>query len=79
MYEHVCKVYFVEAVGMDLIKIGYTVDPVKRFTAMLTMSPAPLSLLGSMWGGPRREGEIHALLDEFRVHGEWTWSPMRRS
>lgn len=71
LYQHVCKIYFVEAVGMDLVKIGYTVNPVKRFMAMLTMSPAPLSLLGSMWGGPRRETEIHAKLDEFRVHGEW--------
>ena len=38
MYEHVSKIYFIEAVGLDLIKIGYTVDPVKRFMGMLTMS-----------------------------------------
>lgn len=70
-YEHVCKIYFIEAVGMDLIKIGYTIDPVKRFMGMLTVSPAPLSLLGSIWGGPQKELEIHAKLDAYRLHGEW--------
>lgn len=71
MYEHVSKIYFIEAVGLDLIKIGYTVDPVKRFMGMLTMSPVPLSLLGTIWGGPQRELEIHALLEAHRTHGEW--------
>jgi hypothetical protein len=70
-YEHVSRIYFIEAVGMDLIKIGYTIDPVKRFMGMLTTSPAPLSLLGSIWGGPRREAEIHAQLEPYRLHGEW--------
>lgn len=70
-YEHVCRIYFIEAIGLDLIKIGYAVDPVKRFKAMLTVSPSPLSLLGSIWGGPKREAEIHAALDAHRMHGEW--------
>jgi len=71
MYEHVSRIYFIEAVSLNLIKIGYTVDPVKRFMGMLTMSPVPLSLLGSIWGGPQREAEIHAQLEPFRLHGEW--------
>jgi hypothetical protein len=71
MYERVSRLYFIEAVGLDLIKIGYTVDPVKRFIGMLTSSPVPLSLLGSTWGGPQREAEVHAQLAEFRTHGEW--------
>jgi hypothetical protein len=71
LYEHICRLYFIEAVGMDLIKIGYASDPVKRFFGMLTSSPAPLSLLGSCWGGPQRELEIHEQLAAFRLHGEW--------
>lgn len=70
-YEQLCRIYFIEAVGMGLIKIGYTIDPVKRFCSMLTSSPAPLSLLGSICGGPQREGAIHAQLEPFRMHGEW--------
>lgn len=70
-YENCCRIYFIEAVGMGLIKIGYTIDPAKRFLSMLTVSPAPLSLLGSISGGPQKELEIHAALDEHRLHGEW--------
>lgn len=70
-YEHLSKIYFIEAVGLDLIKIGYTIDPVKRFMGMLTMCPVPLSLLGSIWGGPQRELVIHEQLAEHRTHGEW--------
>ncbi len=70
-YENCCRIYFIEAVGMDLIKIGYTIDPAKRFLSMLTVSPAPLTLLGSITGGPQREGEIHAQLEAHRLHGEW--------
>jgi hypothetical protein len=70
-YENCCRIYFIEAVGMDLIKIGYTIDPAKRFLTMLTMSPAPLSLLGSLSGGPQKELEIHDKLEPQRLHGEW--------
>jgi len=70
-YENCCRIYFIEAVGMGLIKIGYTIDPAKRFMTMLTMSPAPLSLLGSISGGPQKETEIHAQLEPHRLHGEW--------
>lgn len=71
LYEEVCRIYFIEAVGLDLIKIGYTIDPVKRFFSILTMSPAPLSLLGSIAGGPQREIQIHEQLEPHRIHGEW--------
>ena len=64
-------VYFVEAVGLDLIKIGYALDLEKRFTNLMTSSPAALSLLGVLPGGPRREMEIHDQLAAHRAHGEW--------
>lgn len=70
-YENCCRIYFIEAVGMGLVKIGYTIDPAKRFMSMLTMSPAPLSLLGSITGGPEKEAEIHGKLAPHRLHGEW--------
>jgi hypothetical protein len=70
-YEACCRIYFIEAVGMNLVKIGYTIDPARRFMTMLTMSPAPLSLLGSITGGPQKEAEIHGRLEPHRLHGEW--------
>lgn len=65
------SVYFVEAVGLDMIKIGYALDLAKRFTAMMTSSPAALSLLGTLPGGPREEMELHERLAAHRAHGEW--------
>lgn len=70
-YEGACRIYFIEAVGMDRVKIGYTVNPARRFVGMLTSSPAPLSLLGCMPGGPQKEAQLHAQLAEHRLHGEW--------
>lgn len=69
--ETYCWVYFIEAVGLDLIKIGYALDLEKRFTGLMTSSPAALTLLGVMQGGPRLETQIHTDLAEHRAHGEW--------
>lgn len=69
--ENCCRVYFIEAVGHDLIKIGYALDLQKRFTGLMTASPAPLTLLGVLDGGPRLEMEIHEKLAAHRSHGEW--------
>lgn len=69
--ESLSVVYFIEAVGLDLIKIGYALDPWTRFTNMMTMSPAPLSLLGVLDGGAKLECAIHEQLAADRAHGEW--------
>jgi len=63
------EVYFVEGAG--LIKIGFAADATRRFKAMLTGSPVPLSLLASMSGGPEVEAELHIQFAEWRAHGEW--------
>jgi len=64
-----CRIYFVGC--QDLVKIGYTVDIEKRFVAMLTNSPMPLSLLASMPGGPQAETELHERFRPHWRHGEW--------
>lgn len=69
--EAASVVYFIEAVGLDLIKIGYAMDLRLRFTGMMTASPAPLTLLGTVPGGPKVEMEIHERLAGHRAHGEW--------
>lgn len=65
------RVYFIEAVGLDLVKVGYALDVAKRFTGMMTTSPAPLTLLGMLDGGPKLEAAIHEQLAAHRAHGEW--------
>lgn len=69
--ERYSQVYFIEAVGLDLIKIGYAIDLPKRFTGMMTTSPAALTLLGVLDGGPKLECALHDQLAAHRAHGEW--------
>jgi Meiotically up-regulated gene 113 len=64
-------VYFVEAVGLDLIKIGHSRDIGKRMRRLSTGCPAPMRLLGTMPGGEKIERHYHERLAAFRVHGEW--------
>lgn len=70
-YEALCEIYFIEAVGLELIKIGYALRVLERFRSMLTASPCRLSLLGTIPGGPQREALIHAQIAAHVSHGEW--------
>lgn len=69
--EETCRVYFIEAVGTDLVKIGYTLNVDARLRSLLTASAAPLRLLATIKGGPVMEGRYHIILAEHRSHGEW--------
>jgi hypothetical protein len=65
------SVYFLEAAGTGLVKIGCAIDVAGRWADLSTMSPVPLSLLAVLPGGRDREQELHRLLREYRHHGEW--------
>lgn len=66
-------VYFIEAVGLGLIKIGVANSVRARMAQLEKMSPAPLKelcrletdRLGSL------EKELHRRFAEYRSHGEW--------
>jgi hypothetical protein len=64
-------VYFIEAVGLDLIKICYARDIRKRMRRLSTGCPAPLRLLGTFPGGLEIERHYHKRLAACRAHGEW--------
>jgi hypothetical protein len=65
------SVYFISAREMDLVKIGYAFDPVRRFNHLRTFSPAKLTLEGAIPGGRDKERELHKRFALARVHGEW--------
>lgn len=65
------RVYFVEAVGLDLIKIGVASDVDARFSALQSGSPVPLRLLGTVPGDRKLERLFHGLFAAHRTHGEW--------
>lgn len=66
-------VYFIEAVGVGLIKIGLANCVRKRLASLTPASPVPLRLMcktptdrvGTL------EKELHVRFAEHRAHGEW--------
>lgn len=65
------RVYFIEAVGLDLIKIGFALRLSERIAELQTASPVPLRLLGSVLGGRDLERFYHDCFADQRVKGEW--------
>lgn len=64
-------VYFVEAVGLNKVKIGVADDPHDRLRRLRLMSPVELRLITSIPGGFVIEKRIHTILRGHRSHGEW--------
>jgi hypothetical protein len=65
-------VYFIEAVGANAVKIGYTTSPILRRMHQLKIgSPHPLKLL-ACWRLPDFiEHYLHRNFKEHRLRGEW--------
>lgn len=57
--------------GSGLVKIGWSVDPIKRLAFLKTSSPLDLKLVGIIPGTREQEREIHTLLRPWRVRREW--------
>lgn len=53
------------------VKIGSTVDVVKRLATLQTAHPQPLSVLATSRGGIAVEREYHQRFAAFRLRGEW--------
>ena len=65
------RVYFIEAVGLGVVKIGFARDIGERLRKIAVGCPAPLRLLGTIRGGPSTERHLHVALSAVHVHGEW--------
>ncbi len=61
--------YFIEAVGLDKIKIGRARDVAKRLATLQTGSAVPLKLLATTDTIPERE--LHRRFRSQRISGEW--------
>jgi hypothetical protein len=64
-------VYFIEAVGLSRVKIGYSEDPENRLKQLLTGSPVALQIFAKMPGNQPMEKEIHARFLHLKVENEW--------
>jgi hypothetical protein len=66
------RVYFIEAVGAERIKIGWTAgDPRTRLDSIATGSPFPLRILAHLKGTQKIEQWMHRACKEAHAHNEW--------
>lgn len=65
-------VYFIQC--QDRVKIGYSLDPVKRLTKVNADAPYSCALLGSVDADTFPEAELHKRFAAYRVHSEWFWA-----
>jgi hypothetical protein len=64
--------YFIEAVGVGLVKIGISDNVQQRFEKLQCASPVPLRLLGTIAdAGAETERDWHRDYAAFRSHAEW--------
>jgi hypothetical protein len=59
-------IYFMQSTDGGPVKIGYSVDVVRRLKQLEYHYKRPLALLATMPGGPDEEAEIHARFDHLR-------------
>lgn len=66
-------VYFIEAVGLNRVKIGIANDPRKRLATLQVGSPVELRLLSVLKVdlAPEWERDFHKRFAQHRLHGEW--------
>jgi hypothetical protein len=65
------RVYFIEAQGTDLVKIGIAAQPKERLRELQTASPHRLAILAEMPGGKPKESALHRQFAAHRAAGEW--------
>lgn len=65
------SVYFISARELDLVKIGYSFNPVHRYNHLRMFSPVELTLEGAIPGDFTKERELHRKFSLARVRGEW--------
>lgn len=57
--------------GADVVKVGFSVDPIRRVAALQTGSHETFTLVGAVKGTTYQESTLHRLLAPWRVRGEW--------
>lgn len=67
-------VYFIEAVGTDSIKIGWTRKLRQRFRALQQSCPVDLKLLCAEAGAKSDERQRHLTFWQDRIRGEWFYA-----
>lgn len=61
--------YAIEALGVDLVKVGHTIDVTRRLDELQCASPHQLTIIGCRRGD--HEQDVHRALRPHHVSGEW--------
>ena len=64
-------IYFIEAVGTGLIKIGKTKNVAARLRSLQTSNPHRLQVIKTISSDTLSEQELHRLFANQRMRGEW--------
>ena len=64
-------IYFIQAVGGGLIKIGKADDPAKRLAEIQRHSPVMLRIVATIKGEHEKERQLHQQFAGARHHREW--------
>lgn len=70
-------VYFIQSEKTDLVKIGQTLQPHQRLTALQTGSPDKLRILKVIHARENAEKLLHQHFESDKSHGEW-FNPSQR-
>lgn len=64
---------FVYAIGGNIgrVKIGWSADPCKRLVKIKSDCPTACTLIGIVEATKAQEAEAHALLEPWKIQGEW--------
>ncbi len=69
--EQPTTLYFIEAVGLNLIKIGHTTDIRERLSRLQMGCPVELRILFVIPGTANDETRLHFRFHELHARGEW--------
>lgn len=65
------QIYLIRADQTDSVKIGFSVDHVKRIASIQTGCPHPLILVKWWLGSLQDERRLHSIFADRRLVGEW--------
>lgn len=64
-------IYFIEAMGLGLVKIGWSATPVPRIQQINSTSPVPTSVIGLTTGTQADEAAMHEFYRDCHHRFEW--------
>lgn len=66
-----CNVYIIRRPGASEVKIGISIDPVRRLRQLQSTHTEQLELVAYFLGTAADEADLHQRFKEFRKRGEW--------